>query len=433
MLFLLGMPTAGAAAVPKAREARLHNGLRVVMSPQHGLSLVSLAMVVADGSRSDPLGHAGLASLTSALLREGTPSRGAEQLANEVDFLGATLSADTDFDFTIVATSMLAKDFDKALAIFADVLRRPTFPEEEVSRKRQELLAGIEAEQQDPGRVANRAFLAALYGDEAPYGHPPEGSDKGLKACTRKNIVSHYQRFYLPNNCILVAVGDFEDEVLLQRLESAFGDWPQGEVPRLEPPRPASPTKSQVLINQPISQANVTMGRMAIQRSDPDFYALQVGNYILGGGGFSSRLIEEVRVKRGLAYSVSSNLNALTWPGSLEVTMQTSNPTAQEAIDIVRAQTGLMAEQPVKPEELKAAKQYLVGSFPLKLDSNTKLTRYLALVSFYGLGLDYAERYPALIESQTPESILAAWKRKVASHEPTTVVVANLSAAGFTD
>jgi zinc protease len=432
MLCLLFGQTATAwAALPKAREVRLDNGLRVVLSEQHNLPLISLSMVVADGSRADPQGKEGLASLTSDLLQEGTRRRSAEELAEAVDFLGASLEADTDFDFSLVSMALLAKDLEAGLGLFREVLLEPAFPEAEVERKRGELIGAIEAERQDPGKVADRAFLAALFGAGAPYGHPPLGSQPGLEGSTRADVQDHYRRFYLPNNCILVAVGDFEPEEFLARLKAAFGGWARGELPRLAPQPSAPPAEPLVLIDEPVAQANIALGRHGVERSDPDFYALQVGNYILGGGGFASRLMEQVRARRGLAYQVASELDARAWPGSFQVIMQTANATAREAIELARAQVAQMAEKPVTAEELRGAKQYLVGSFPLKLDSNAKLTRYLALVSFYGLGLDYAERYPRLIEAQTPESILSAWRRKIATHEPTTVVVGNLKEAGL--
>jgi zinc protease len=429
MLSLALTPLAS-AAMPKASEYKLENGLRVVVSEQHALPLLTLVMVVCDGSRSDPAGRQGLASLTSDLLQEGTKTKTAEELARSVDFLGATLSADTDFDFSIVSMNVLAKDLDTGLGLFREVILEPTFPQGEVARKRQEALAAIEAEHENPGKVADRAYLCALYGPSHPYGHPPEGSKEGLTDAAQADVLAHYRGQYLPNNCILVVVGDFDTNSMLDRIKGAFGKWPRGEVERPLLPPPVQP-KARVLIDEPISQANIIIGRRAIERSDPDFYALQVGNYILGGGGFASRLMDQVRSRRGLAYSVSSDLSARAWPGSFEVVMQTANVTARQAMDLVREQVQQMATKEVSEEEVKGARQYLVGSFPLKLDSNGKLARYLALVSFYNLGLDYAERYPALIRAQTPAGILAAWKRKIAPNEPTTVVVGNLEEAGI--
>ena len=432
MLYLSLSLSAGtaAAALPQAHETKLANGLRVVLAEQHSLPLVSIVLVVGDGSRSDPRGKEGLASLTSELLTEGTERRRAEEIARAVDFLGATLAAETGFDFTVVSMNVLAKDLEAGLGIFGEVLLEPAFREKEVERKRAELLGALDAEEQDPGEVADRAFLKALYGEE-PYGHPSDGTHEGLRASSRTDIVAHYRQNYLPNNSILVVVGDFREQNMLGRIKAALGAWQRAELPKLAPAPLAPPATARVLKDQPVRQANIVIGRRAIERADPDYYALQVGNYILGGGGFASRLMEVVRARRGLAYHVSSELNARAWPGSFEVVMGTANATAKEAIELVREQVQLMAEREVSPEEVKGAQQYLIGSFPLKLDSNGKLARYLSLVSFYNLGLDYAERYPGLIRAQTPATILAAWRRKIAPNEPATVVVANLAEAGL--
>jgi len=417
------------AAMVPATEHRLANGLRLILCQRHELPLISLMMVIPDGSRSDPQGKAGLASLTPDLLTEGTKTRKAAGIASGLDFIGASLETNTDVDYTTVSLTVLKGRLGDGLAIFSDIVLNPTFPEREVSRVRTEHLGQLQAEEENPGALAERAWLKALYGP-GPYGHPPQGEAGQVKGITRDDVVGHHRGHYLPGGAILVAVGDFETEGMLSLLRERFGEkpWPQGKTPE-GPPLPSSPVRSQfTLVSEPVSQANILLGVRGIRRDDPDYYALQVGNYILGGGGFASRLMAQVRAARGLAYQVSSDLQARKFTGEFHLVMQTANETADEAIGLARAELERMGREPVTEKELEGARRYLIGSFPLKLDSNAKLTRYLAAVTFYGLGLDYAHKFPKLIAAVTPEAILKAWREHLAG-PPVIAVVADASKA----
>ena len=269
--------------------------------------------------------------------------------------------------------------------------------------------AALESEKDEPMVVAGRTFAKDLYGD-FPYGHPVMGTPQGLSAITPKDLAEFHRTYYRPNNAILAVVGDLTQDEARQWVTKTFGTWAAAPIPPLKlPPIPPLKQRQVVVIDKDISQANIILGSLGINRQNPDFYAVQVMNYILGGGGFSSRLMDDIREKRGLAYSVSSSFSPGLEPGPFTVSLETKNPSAAEAINQVVAQLKLIMSQPVKPKELEDAKSYFIGSFARKMDSLGKRAWLLSYVEVYGLGLDYPWKYPDLIRHLTPADI-----RKVA-------------------
>ncbi len=398
-----------ALAAPPAQvlgeRQELGNGLVWLFSQQSELPLVTLQLLVKAGTLAEPQGKAGLANLTASLLLSGTKSRSATQIATELDFMGARLNAEGGDDFASLTLMVLKKDLEPALELFKDVLLNPAFAPEELNRKVSQFKAALESEKDQPMVVAARNFARKLYGP-FPYGHPVLGTPEGLSAISRSDLVAFHRSYYRPNNAVLSLVGDLSRDEARQWATKIFGTWTSSPLPSRELPG-IPPLKQQetVVINKEISQANIILGNLAIARSNPDFYAFQVMNYILGGGGFASRLLDDIRVNRGLAYSVSSSFAPGLKPGPFTVSLETKNASAAEAITQVVEEIRRIMTKPVTEQELKDAKSYLIGSFPRKMDSMSKRAWLLGYVEVYGLGLDYPWRYPELIQHLTPADI----------------------------
>ena len=424
--------TGAALAAPSSQvlgvREKLPNGLVWLFSEQSGLPLVTLRLLVKAGTLQDPPGQEGLANLTASLLLSGTKKRSATQIAQELDFLGAKLGAGGGDDFAEVSLTVLKKDLAAGLDLFQDILLHPAFAPQEVRRKVAEIRASLKSDEDEPMVVAARTFNKDLFG-AFPYGYPIRGTQEGLAAITPKALREFHRRYYRPNNAILSVAGDLNLDEARKWVTQIFGPWPTGAIPALKlPPIPRLNARQVVVVNKDISQANIILGNLGISRANPDFYALQVMNYILGGGGFASRLLDNIRVNRGLAYSVHSGFSPGLEPGPFAVTLETKNPSSAEAVEQVLAEMQRIRKEPVTPAELSDAKSYLIGSFPRKMDSLAKRAWLMGYVEFYGLGLDYPWRYPDLIQNLTPADIQRVAEKYLHPDKYLLVVVGKKSA-----
>ena len=416
-----------AGVVPK--RSVLDNGIVLVTSEQKALPMVSIELLIDAGSRYDAPNQEGLANLVAKLLTYGTKRRTALQINETLDFLGASLSTRCSDDLASVSMTILKKDLTTGLELLGDILINSTFPQQEIERQKQSVIASIKARDESPGDIAQRRFAAALF-PQSPYGRPVEGTETSVKGIQQKSLREFYERYYRPNRSILAVVGDVSEQESTQALNQAFRSWRKGE-PGGKPLVPSVIGSSQVIrVNKDLTQANIMMGHEGVPRNHPDYYAIQVMNYILGGGGFSSRAMDSIRNERGLAYSVYSHFGAEKSHGTFVFVMQTKNDTAEEAIRIAREEIRRMREQPVTDQELDDAKNYLTGSFPLRLDTNHKVASFLAQVEFFRLGLDYPDRYADLIRKVTREDVQRVAKAYLHPEKLITVVVGNQKKAG---
>lgn len=402
----------------------LNNGLVLLTSEQRALPMVSIELLIESGSRHEPAEQAGLANLTARLLTQGTQKRSAVQISEALDFMGASLSASCGEDVATVSMTILKKDLAAGLDLLAEVLTQASFPPVEIDRQKQAVIASIRARQEDPGAVAGTAFAAALF-PKSPYGRPVEGTEATVKLVQQKALQDFYARHYRPNRAIIAVVGDVAEKEIAEALSKAMKGWSKGAA-GAKPAAPAQIGQPQVVqVKKDLTQANIMLGHNGVARGNPDYYAMQVMNYILGGGGFSSRAMDSIRNERGLAYSVYSYFAAEKSHGSFQFVMQTKNETAAEAIRIAKDEMRRMREQPVEERELSDAKDYLIGSFPLRFDTNRKVAGFLAQVEYYELGLDYPERYNELIGKVTREDVARVAKQYLRPDDLITVVVGN--------
>ena len=423
---LLALP-ATANMVPQ--RSVLGNGMILLTSEQRALPMVSIELLIDAGSRHDMPKQEGLANLTARLLTYGTQRRTALQISETLDFIGAGLSAGCGEDLASVSMTVLKKDLATGLELLAEVLTQSTFPQEEIDRQKQSIIASIKAREENPGDIAQRRFAAALY-PQSPYGRPVEGSEASVKGLEPQSLRAFYERYYRPNRTILSVVGDVSHQEIARALNQAFRSWPKGE-PATAPLAPSKVGPGETLqVNKDLTQANIILGHAGVGRENPDYYAIQVMNYILGGGGFSSRTLDSIRNERGLAYSVYSYFSAEKGHGTFELVMQTKNETALEAIRIAKAEIRRMREDLVTEEELSDAKDYLTGSFPLRFDTNRKVANFLAQVEYFQLGLDYPDRYADLIGKVTREDVQHVAQKYLKPEALITVIVANQKKIG---
>jgi len=422
---LLVSPAAKALG-PRVVQSQLAAGATLLVSEQHNLPLVVVQVVLDAGARSDPPEHAGLANLTSELLTEGTTSRSAAAISEAIDSIGASLDASTDTDYAVVSLRVLKQDLEIGLRLMADVLLHPVFAEAELTRRREAVLAQIRAEKDDPTQVAQKAFQAALFGAE-PYGHPVEGTETSVPRISRSDVRAFFERHYGPAGATVVMVGDITAAEASASLERVLGGWRGGSDAAAAPPAATVPSAQALRIDKPVTQAGIILGHRGVARNNPDYEALSVMNYILGGGGFSSRLVDSIRTQAGLAYSVASFFTVNKWPGSFLVVMQTKNPSVGDAIGRARAELERIRTQPVSDDELTEAKRYLTGSFPLRLDSNGKIAQFIGQVWFYGLGLDYADKYLQRVSAVTKEDVQRVAQQYLHPEALVEVIVADLA------
>jgi len=422
--------TLPALALPPVQRMIISNELVLLVSEESSLPFVTMGLFVDSGSWRDARGQEGLSYLTAKGLLLGTSQRDAAAINEELDFMGISLTASSTRDYTAVTLRVLKKDLDKGLDLLVEVLTQPIFPEKELQREVEKTRAAIQSEEDQPEEVAEKAFQKDLFGT-GPYGHPVEGTKESLPRLTRDAVIRFHSSFYHPNNSILSVVGDITAQEVNTKILPRFEKWPKGKIQEEVVVTTFAEAQKTLRINRPITQANIILGQAGVRRDNPDYYALTVMNYILGGGGFSSRLMEEIRNKRGLAYSVASFFDYGKYPGSFQIVLQTKNASAREGISLSLQQMERIRKELVSEKEIEGAKKYLVGSFPMRFDTQAKLVNFLSQVEYYGLGLDYPEKYPTLIRSVTREAVLRVAQKYLHPENHILVVVANLREAGL--
>ena len=421
-LTCLFMVSQMAGAGPNIAHWLTPSGTRVYFVENHDLPILDVQVDFAAGTAYDPQGKAGMASLTHALLDLGVQDMDETQIASRLADLGALLSGSVDMDRASLSLRTLsaADKRTPALEILRAVLTGPQFPEAVFAREKARTVAALKEALTRPDAIASKAFWAAMY-PAHPYGR--YATPESVNGLQRADLQAFYRNHYTAQRATVAIVGVLsrpQAEALAQQLTSAL---PSG-AGAAAPGEPRLPTATEQRLAHPAAQAHVLIGLPALKRGDPDFFPLLVGNYSLGGGGFVSRLMKEVREKRGFAYSVYSYFMPLAQPGPFQIGLQTKKAQANDALKVTRTVlAGFLAEGPSESEIL-AAKQNLIGSFPLRLDSNRKLLENVAVIGFYGFPLDYLDRYVDNIEKVTAAEIKAAFARHVKPEHLVTVIVA---------
>jgi zinc protease len=419
-IMMVAVPLAADAAGPLGKRIVLKNGMVLLLAEKHEIPMVTVSMAIRAGSVVEPADKPGLASLTAALMTQGTTRRTANQISREIDFIGGSLSVSGGDDYASAGLRVLKKDLKTGLDLLADVLMHPVFDQKEIDRKVKETLASIRSQKDEPEVIAGEAFTKAVFGAH-PYGRTNDDVAAYLPKLSRQDVVDFYSRWYGPNDVIIAVVGDVSEKEIVSLLDEQFKGWKNAERARTDREKP--PVIGSVVvrkIDKKITQANIAMGHIGISRENPDFYAVMIMNYILGGGGFSSRLMDNIRDNRGLAYDVHSSFSAQKEPGPFRVWVQTKNESANQAIEEIFKELKRIRTEPVTDKELADAKAYLTGSFPLRMDTSAKIAAMMTSVEIYNLGLDYPQKYPAFINAVTKDDILRVAKKHL---DPDKIVI----------
>ncbi|MFO7964013.1 MAG: pitrilysin family protein [Desulfobacterales bacterium] len=425
LIVLLWGQTVPAAVSVETIE--LPNQMVVLISEEHSLPFVTLNLLMDAGAWRDPPRKAGLANLTAESMLLGTEIRSVSEINEMLDYLGASLDVSCSFDYTVLSLKSLKKEFSRSFDLFLEILTGPSFPAEEIRQEKERILGIIASETDAPTRYAMKRFREAVYLD-GPYSRPVKGTESTLSALDREDVSRFYRSFYQPKTAILSVVGDITAQEVRDNLLPRLSQWENAEIPDRSVDTQFASGPKMTKEDRPLSQANIVLGHRGIQRNAPDYYAVSVMNRILGGGGLASRLMKTVRIEKGLAYSVYSTFSARKYPGAFRVVLQTSNDSASEAIELVREEMKRIQQEPVSETELETAKKYLIGSFPLRLDTQASLAAFMTQVVYYELGLDYPERYPSLIRAVTSEDVLQAAEQHLYPDELIISIIGDIEA-----
>lgn len=388
-----------------AERVVLPTGLVVLLKEVEALPSIHINLTIESGSLFDPHGMEGLSTLTTESLLTGTKSRKAAQISEDMDFTGGSLSVNGGRDYVCLTLNTLKKALPVALEIMSDVLINPTFDENEVGRKKNEIKARIRREEEDPGTVAQKAFLAELFEGQS-YGRALLGSEQSISSVSRVDLSNFYSESLSHSRVICAVVGQITLEEFVPMMEKYFKAWPASINERqLQLPSPAEHKGNIKKVERDLKQANIVLGHEGIPRNHPEYHHLIVMNYALGGGGFRSRLMDNIREEKGLAYSIHSVFASRKYAGYFQTVLETKNASAATAITEIIRELDEMKKHGISKEELEEAKLYLTGSFPLKIDTNAKIAGLLTDMEFFNLGLDYPFRYPQLINSVTQDNV----------------------------
>jgi zinc protease len=422
LALFLSLPLSAQAALTIQHWQTPH-GARVYFVESHELPILDISVGFPAGSARDPASKAGLAQLTHGLLDQGAGGLSDTEIAHRLADVGAVLSGNFDRDRAGITLRTLSSSSEKgaAIAVLERVLQKPDFPSAVVKREKQRLISSIREAEADPGTVADKAFYRALYGSH-PYAHDEAGEPDTISRLTRGDLQAFYRAHYSAPNAVIALMGDItraEAEAIAARLASGLSQM--AVVPALPKPEPAP--ASETRIAHPSTQSHVLMGVVGMSRLDPDYFPLFVGNYVLGGGGFDSQLMREVRDKRGYAYSVYSYFLPLGEAGPFQLGLQTKLEQTDDALKVAQATLREFIAKGPSEAELTQAKSNLTGGFPLRIDSNQKILGYLSVIGFYNLPLDYLDTWVDQVKAVDVAAVKQAFARRIDPDKLVTVVV----------
>jgi predicted Zn-dependent peptidase len=388
----------GVQLPPRSRHT-LENGLTVILMEYRRVPVVYFRLVARGGSADDPEGFEGLASVACALMREGTTTHTSTEIAQAIDNIGGLLSVEAGLEYCVVKEEILKKDIDTGLSILSEVVLHATFPPEELERQRKLYLSNLESLKEYPERLASVSFSRNLYPNH-PYGKQSFGTRASLESMDRDHVIEFYRRVFVPDSSVLAVVGDFNSTELLAKIEQAFGQWEKGEkVGGALPPPEKLLGRKVVIVDKPdATQTQIVCGNIGINIKHPDFFSVKVANTIFGGG-FTSRLINSLRVKQSLTYDASSTFSAHLSGGTYMISTFTKNETVGEMMDGLLEELKLFRDRGATVEEWKKAQSYITGNFARGLQTPEALASRITDIEFYGLPHDYIEKYIQNVKS----------------------------------
>ncbi len=411
---------------PKPVEQTLTNGLRVIVVHRAGAPLVAGQLLIKNGGEADPVELAGLSNMVADLITKGTARRSATQVAEAIEALGGSLDSSARWDASRVGVNVISSKIGPALDILADVVRRPTFKEDEIERLRQQTLDELTVEMGEPSVIAQYVASRIVFGD-TPYGKPLGGTTESITRIGRDDIMKYHSRYYRPDNAILVLGGDITPANAFRLAQQYFGDWqkPVDALPTRGSAETGNSAQSRVIvIDKPdAGQAAVMVARSGINRRDPDYFVGIVTNSVLSG--YSGRLNQEIRIKRGLSYGAGSSLEARRDVGPFSASAQTKNVSAAEVADLLMREVGRLSSEPVADIEMTPRKAVVVGNFARNLETAAGLTSQIGSLALYGISFDEINRYIGNVQSITARDLQRFAGARLSAAGTSIVVVGN--------
>ncbi len=392
--------------LPKAFETKLGNGLQVIVLENHKLPTFTMQMVVLSGGLNDPANQPATAQYTATMLREGTKTRTSKQIAEAVESLGASLNASSGLSSPIstVSAGGLTENFDQIMELFADVILNPSFPADDFNKLKTRAFAQLRFQRSQPGFLANEMFSKVMYGAHPASRVAPEPAQ--IQSLTPEMLKQFHAARYKPNNAIFAIVGDVKPAEVVAKLEKTFGSWQRGDVAPLDLPKVPETGSSKIyLIDRPGSeQTNLILGNLAIERNDPDYYALDAMNQVLGGGA-SSRLFLNLREDKGYTYGAYSDFTAAKYRGAFRATTEVQTDVTKGSMDELIYEFKRIRDEKTPADEFDRAKRTIVGSFALQLESPQSLLGNIVTQKIYNLPADYWDTYPQKIAAVTADDV----------------------------
>ncbi len=412
IVLLFGMMAVNANAAVKIQHWQTSAGSDVYFVENHDLPIIDLAVNFPAGSARDTKATSGVAGVTRYMMTLGAAGMNEEVITNKFADIGAVLGGELDADRAAFKLRTLTSESAKALETFNQILHKPDFPEAVLTREKTRIIAGINEAAIMPESISSKAFMKALYPNH-PYGLDESGEVDTITAIKRDDLLAFYNQYYSAKSAVIALIGDMTEAQARTIADDIAKGLPQTPVvAKIAEVTFPSAANSQS-INHPATQAHILLGYPGIKRGDNDYFPLYVGNYILGGGGFVSRLTEEVREKRGLVYSVYSYFMPMAELGPFQIGLQTKKDQASAALKVVNETVAKYIQNGPTEKELKAAKDNIIGGFPMRIDSNGKILDYLSVVGFYKLPLTYLDDFNKKIATVTTKQIKEAFSRRI--------------------
>ena len=403
------------------------SGARVYYLNAPDIPIIDLRVVFDAGSARDDT-QPGLATFTNAMLEEGVgegaKALDADAIAEQFAAVGAIFSTDARRDMSIITLRSLVEppQLEPALALMGQLIAEPSFPVDALERVRNQIVVGLRHAEQEPGTIASKALYQTLYGDH-PYASPPSGTIESVTSLSAADLRRFHRRYYVARNAVVAIIGAI-DRVHAERIaERVVGGLPAGEAAPLPPPVKELAKAQTVAIQHPSTQTHILASQAGVSRTDPDYFTLYVANHILGGSGLVSRISDEVREQRGLAYSAYSYFLPMRRRGPFIMGLQTRNDQSREALGVLRKTLQHFVDEGPTAEELRAAQANITGGIALDIDSNREMVGYLAMIGFYRLPLDYIDRFPVHINAVTRKQVREVFRRRIDPQRMVTVTV----------
>ncbi len=407
---------AGAMQIQKIVSKK---GIEAWLVEDHSRPILSLQFGFAGGTTQDPEGKPGVATFAAGMLDEGAGDLDSEAFQNRLEDLAAKMAINASYDHVTGSFQTLSENRDESFKLLRMALTSAHFSANDVERIREQLIATLRVEEKDPDKVASLEWHKLAFGSH-PYARPTNGTLESVTAITADDLRDYVKRIFARDNLKVAAVGDIDAAKLGDLLDSVFGDLPAKSDRKPVQDFSWQDTAKQHIVTMPNPQSVVQFGFQGLKRKDPDFIAAYILNYVVGGGGFSSKLMQEVREKRGLAYSVFTYLYPLDHVGVFAGGVATENKSVGQSLDLIKAELDRAAKEGLTEQELRTAKDYLIGSFALRFDTSSKIAAQLLAIQLDDLGIDYLERRNGEIEAITVADIKRVAKRLM---EPKNLIV----------